>query len=159
MYIQARKHAEHVSTQARKHVSTSSTQAGKHVSTPSTRFSRLHRNTNWQRQLNHLFTVTIWYSWPILFTYKVDFYFFFVFCSQVKIPLNFWVMVVVVVVGKRDRGLFYIFDVPPTDGLNDFRWNPTEGRGVLKRTCKMHGPFAYRWNSKRLVVFFRKRLN
>ena len=46
--------------------------------------------------------------------------------------------------GKEGAGsLFYIFDVPPRDGLNDFRWNPTVGRGVLKRTCKMHGPFAY----------------
>ena len=46
--------------------------------------------------------------------------------------------------GKEGAGsLFYIFDVPPRDGLNDFRWNPTVGRGVLKRTCKMHDPFAY----------------
>ena len=46
--------------------------------------------------------------------------------------------------GKEGSGgLFYIFNVPPRDGLNDFRWNPTGGREVLKRTCKMHGPFAY----------------
>ena len=55
---------------------------------------------------------------------KARFYFFFVICSQVKIPLTFGGMM-------EGRGaMLYIFDVPRGgEGFNDFRWNPARGRG------------------------------